>query len=138
MIQKGNTITVHYTGRYENGDIFDSSIGKEPLTFKVGEGNIINGFENAILGKEIGDKVEVDIEPIDAYGDYREDLLIEVPNSSLPGAVEVGMSLQAQAENGTPINVTVKEVKEDSVIVDANHPLSVKRINFSIEIINID
>lgn len=138
MIQKGNTITVHYTGRYENGDIFDSSIGKEPLTFKVGEGNIINGFENAILGKEIGDKVEVDIEPIDAYGDYREDLLIEVPNSSLPGAVEVGMSLQAQAENGTPINVTVKEVKEDSVIVDANHPLSGKRINFSIEIINID
>lgn len=138
MIQKGNTITVHYTGRYENGDIFDSSIGKEPLTFKVGEGNIINGFENAILGKEIGDKVEVDIEPIDAYGDYREDLLIEVPNSSLPGPVEVGMSLQAQAENGMPINVTVKEVKEDSVIVDANHPLSGKRINFSIEIINID
>lgn len=138
MIQKGNTITVHYTGRYENGDIFDSSIGKEPLTFKVGEGNIINGFENAILGKEIGDKVEVDIEPIDAYGDYREDLLIEVPNSSLPGPVEVGMSLQAQAENGMPINVTIKEVKEDSVIVDANHPLSGKRINFSIEIINID
>lgn len=137
MIQKGNKVTVHYTGRYENGDIFDSSIGKEPLTFKVGEGNIINGFENAIIDKEIGDKIEVDIEPIDAYGDYREDLLIEVPNDSLPGAVDVGMALQAQAENGAPINVVVKEVKENCVIVDANHPLAGKKINFSIEIIDV-
>lgn len=137
MIQNGNTVTAHYTGRYENGDIFDSSIGKEPLTFKVGEGNIINGFENAILGKEIGDKIEVDIEPIDAYGDYREDLLIEVPNDNLPGAVDVGMSLQAQAENGMPINVIVKEVKENCIIVDANHPLAGKKINFSIEVIDI-
>ena len=89
-----------------NGEVFDSSVGKAPLSFVVGSGQIIPGFENALIGKNIGDKVNVDIPAVEAYGEYRNDLVVKVPNEQLPGPVEVGMSLQAQAENGMPINVS--------------------------------
>jgi peptidylprolyl isomerase len=137
MIQKGHKVTVHYTGKYENGDIFDTSIGKDPINFVVGDGAVINGFENAVIGKNVGDKIEVDIDPIDGYGSYRNDLIIEIPNSSLPGKVEIGTVLQAQSEGNNPVNVIVKEIKENSVIIDANHPLAGKKIKFDIEIISI-
>lgn len=137
MIQNGSTVNVHYTGRLTNGEIFDSSEGKAPLSFLVGSGQIIPGFENAILGKSIGDKVTVNIPPADAYGEIREDLLVKVPNNQLPGPVEVGMSLQAQAENGMPVNVLVKEVHEDHVVIDGNHPFAGKELIFEIEVVSV-
>jgi FKBP-type peptidyl-prolyl cis-trans isomerase 2 len=137
MIQNGNTVNVHYTGRLTNGEVFDSSEGKEPLSFTVGSGQIIPGFENAIIGKNVGDKVTVNIPPAQAYGEVREDLLIKVPNTQLPGPVEVGMSLQAQSDNGANVNVTVVEVNEDHAVIDGNHPFAGKELIFDIEVVNI-
>lgn len=137
MIQNGSTVDVHYTGRLNDGSIFDSSEGKSPLSFTVGTGQIIPGFENAIIGKNIGDKVTVNISPSEAYGEIREDLFVIVPNEQLPGAVEVGMSLQAQGENGIPVNVVVKEVNEDHAIIDGNHPFAGKELIFDIEVVSV-
>lgn len=137
MIQNGSTVNVHYTGRLTDGEIFDSSEGKEPLTFTVGSGQIIPGFENALIGKKTGDKITVNIEAKDAYGEIREDLLVMVPNEQLPGPVQPGQVLQAQSDNGMPIHVMVKEVKEDHVIIDGNHPFAGKELIFDIEVIDI-
>lgn len=137
MIQNGSTVNVHYTGRLTDGEVFDTSEGKEPLSFTVGTGQIIPGFENAIIGKIAGDKVTVNIPAAEAYGEIREDLVVKVPNSQLPGAVEVGMSLQAQAENGMPVNVTVKEVNEDHAVIDGNHPFAGKELVFDIEVVSV-
>ena len=137
MIQNGSTVNVQYTGRLTDGEVFDSSEGKEPLAFTVGTGQIIPGFENAIIGKTAGDKVTVSIPAAEAYGEIREDLVVKVPNSQLPGAVEVGMSLQAQAENGMPVNVMVKEVNEDHAVIDGNHPFAGKELIFDIEVVSV-
>lgn len=136
MIQNDSTVIVNYTGSLTDGTIFDSSIDREPLTFKMGEGQLIPGFENAILGKTVGDKIKVNIPCSDAYGDIREDLYIEIKKEQLPGEVEVGMSLQAQAQDGTTINVIVKEILENSVIIDGNHQLAGKDLIFDIEILD--
>ena len=124
-----------YTGKLKSGEVFDSSEGKDPLSFIIGNGQIIPGFENAIMGKNVGDKVTIEIEPKEAYGEYREDLLIKVENDQLPGPVEVGQVLQAD-NGGQPVNVTVKEVNEDHVIIDGNHPLCGKNLIFEIEVIS--
>ncbi len=137
MIQNGSTVNVHYTGKLTTGEVFDSSEGKDPLAFIIGSGQIIPGFENAIMGKEVGDKVTINIQPLDAYGEVREDLLARVPNSQLPGPVEVGQSLQAQSENGEQINVLVKEVHTDYVVLDGNHPFAGKELIFDIEVMDV-
>jgi peptidylprolyl isomerase len=137
MIQNGSKVKVHYTGKLTDGEIFDTSEGKEPLEFIVGTGQIIAGFENAIIGKNIGDKITTNILSKDGYGDIREDLIQKVPNAQLPGPVSVGQALQAQSDNGIPINVTVKEVFDDYAIIDANHPFAGKELIFDIEIVDI-
>jgi FKBP-type peptidyl-prolyl cis-trans isomerase 2 len=113
-------------------------VGKDPLKFQVGSGQIIPGFENAILGKNIGEKVTINISPTDAYGDIREDLLVKVPVDQMPGEVEVGQMLQAQSDNGQSVNVMVKEVNEDHVLIDGNHPLAGKELVFEIEVVEIE
>lgn len=138
MIQKGNIVAVNYTGKFPNGEVFDSSEGRDPLKFQVGSGQIIPGFENAILGKATGDKITINIAPEEAYGEVREDLIVKVPLEQMPGEVEVGQSLQAQADNGQAVNVTVKEVNEDHVIIDGNHPLAGEELVFEIEILEIE
>jgi peptidylprolyl isomerase len=135
MIQIGSTVTVHYTGKLKSGEVFDSSEGRDPLSFTIGSGQIIPGFENAVIGKNVGDKVTIEIDPTEAYGEYREDLLVKVENEQLPGPVEVGQVLQAD-NGGQPVNVTVKEVNEDHVIIDGNHPLSGKDLIFDIEVVS--
>lgn len=139
MIEKGKVISVHYKGKFtETGDVFDSSEGKSPITFQVGSGQIIPGFENSLLGKNVGDKVETGpISPEDAYGDYRNELLVEVDKSLMPGEVQVGMTLEAQAEGGQSIPVKIVEVLEDKVVIDGNHPLAGQQIEFEIEVIEI-
>lgn len=138
MIKQGSTVSVHYTGKFTDGEVFDTSYGKDPLKFKIGAGEIIPGFENAIIGKKTNDKITVNISPLDAYGEIREDLLIKVPNDQLPGPVDVGQVLQAQSDEGYPVNVIVKEVNEDHVIIDGNHPFAGKELVFDIEIMEAD
>ena len=135
MIKIGSTVNVHYTGKLKSGEVFDSSEGRDPLSFTIGSGQIIPGFENAIIGKNVGDKVTIEIDPKEAYGEYREDLLVKVENEQLPGPVEVGQVLQAD-NGGQPVNVTVKEVNEGHVIIDGNHPLSGKDLIFDIEVVS--
>ena len=137
MITQGSTVEVHYTGKLRNDEVFDSSEGKEPLKFEVGSGQIIPGFENAILGKNVGDKVSVNIDPSQAYGEVREDLLVKVPFDKMPGEVEVGQTLQANADNGQPVMVVVEEVNEDHVVINGNHPLAGKELVFDIEIVSV-
>jgi len=138
MIEKGNVVAVHYTGKLTDGNVFDSSQGREPLKFQVGSGQIIPGFENAILGKNVGDKVTINITPEQAYGDLREDLVVKVGKDQLPGEVQVGQSLSAQADNGQEVNVVVKEINEDHVVIDGNHPLAGQELVFDIEVVDIE
>lgn len=135
MIQQGSTVKVHYTGRFTNGDVFDTSSGKDPLYFQIGAGQIIPGFENALIGKKIGDNVTVNIKPEEAYGPVREELLVKVPKDKLPGPVEIGQSLQAVSDDNQPVQVIVTEVHEDYVIIDGNHPLAGEELVFDIEVV---
>jgi peptidylprolyl isomerase len=137
MITQGSTVEVHYTGRFLDGEVFDSSEGKDPLQFEIGSGQIIPGFENAIMGKNIGEKVSVTVAPDQAYGPIREDLLVEVPTDKMPGPVEVGQLLQADGGDGGVVQVIVKEVKEDVIIIDGNHPLAGQDLVFDIEIVSV-
>ena len=137
MIIKGSTVGVHYTGKLTTGEVFDSSEGREPLKFQVGSGQIIPGFEEAVLGKQIGDKVTINIQPENAYGEVREDLFVKVPLDKMPGEVQVGQSLQAVGNDNRPVQVVVKEVNEDHILIDGNHPLAGKELVFDIEVVDV-
>ena len=134
-----STVTVNYTGRLEDGTIFDSSMveGREPMTTKLGQGQLIKGFEEGLVDMSEGDKKTVEIESSEAYGEYLDYLIQEVEKSQMPGEVEVGMPLQAQTEMGV-VQFVVKEVKDETVVLDANHPLAGKKLIFDLELVSID
>jgi FKBP-type peptidyl-prolyl cis-trans isomerase 2 len=136
MIGKGSKVKVHYTGKVNNNEVFDTSKDKEPLEFTVGEGQLIPGFENGVMGLNTGDKKTIEIEPENAYGPVREDLVNEVPKENLPEGVEVGSTLQAQTEQG-PVMVRVVELNETVGKVDANHPLAGKKLIFDLEVVEV-
>lgn len=137
-VQNGDTVTVNYTGRLVDGTIFDSSVneGREPLITKLGEGTLISGFENGLIDMIIGDKKTVEIEIEDAYGPYNDHMVQDVPKEQMPGEVEVGTQIQANTQMGI-VNFVVKEVKEEVVVLDANHPLSGKKLIFDLEVLDI-
>ena len=137
-VEANSTVTVHYTGRLVDGTVFDSSLneGREPLVTKLGEGNLIKGFENGLMEMSTGDKKTVEIEVEDAYGPYNDYMVQEVPKEQMPGDVEVGTPLQAQTQMG-PVNFVVKEVKDEVVILDANHPLAGEKLIFELEVLEI-
>ena len=132
-------MTVNYTGRLEDGTIFDSSTveGREPMTTKLGQGQLNKGFEEGLVDMSEGDKKTVEIESAEAYGEYLDYLIQEVEKSQMPGEVEVGMPLQAQTEMGV-VQFVVKEVKDETVVLDANHPLAGKKLIFDLEVVSID
>jgi FKBP-type peptidyl-prolyl cis-trans isomerase SlpA len=134
-----STVTVNYTGRLEDGTIFDSSMveGREPMTAKLGEGRLIKGFEEGLVDMSEGDTKTVEIESAEAYGEYLDYLIQEVEKSQMPGEVEVGMPLQAQTEMGV-VQFVVKEINENTVVLDANHPLAGKKLIFDLEVVSID
>jgi FKBP-type peptidyl-prolyl cis-trans isomerase 2 len=138
MVETGKVVAVHYTGKLTDGELFDTSEGRDPLKFQVGSGQIIPGFEQAIMGKVVGEKVTVNITADNAYGQIREDLIVSVPLNQMPGDVQVGQPLQATGENGQTINVVVKEVNEEHVMIDGNHPLAGKDLVFDIEVVEIE
>ena len=135
----GDTVKVHYTGTLESGEVFDTSKEREPLEFKLGEGQLIPGFEKAVIGMNAGESTKVDIPSDEAYGEAREDLVIKVPKDQLPEDVEpqVGMQLQVNQPNGQPIPVRITEVGESELTLDANHPLAGKDLSFDIELIEV-
>jgi len=136
MIKQGNTVKVHYTGRLEDNTVFDSSDGREPIEFQVGNQQVIEGFESAVMGLAKGDKTTVTIPSDKAYGELRTELIQQVPRNQVPENVEVGVQLQGVNPQGQPFVVTVTEVNESSVTIDGNHPLSGKTLIFDIEVVD--
>lgn len=139
IVEVNSSVTVNYTGRLADGSVFDSSLteGREPLKATLGQGSLIPGFEKGLLGMKVGDKKVVEIPSDEAYGSTREDLVVEVPKDRVPETVNKGQMLQTMTPQG-PMNVIVKEVKEDVVVIDGNHPLAGKDLIFDLELVSID
>lgn len=137
--KKGDQVKVHYTGKLTSGEQFDSSTGRSPLAFTVGAGQMIKGFDEAIPGMAVGDKKTINISPEDAYGPKNESAIIEFPKANIPADIklEPGMKLQLQNAEGHPVPVVVHEIKDDVVILDANHELAGKELVFDIELMEI-
>lgn len=137
--KQGDTVEVHYKGTLEDGTVFDSSEGREPLTFTLGSGQVISGFEEAALGMEVGETKRTQVDVEEGYGERREDLVLEVPREQLPDEldVDVGTPLQLQQPDGRAVPVTVADLDEENVTLDANHPLSGKTLNFELTLVGI-
>ena len=137
--KKGDQVKVHYTGRLTDGTIFDSSEGRSPLAFEVGAGMMIKGFDAAVDGMGLGEKVTAEIPAAEAYGESRTDMIFDVPKSNLPADMkpEVGQQLAMSQPNGQQVPVRVKEVHDDKVVIDANHDLAGKDLIFDIELVEI-
>jgi FKBP-type peptidyl-prolyl cis-trans isomerase SlpA len=137
-VELNSTVTVHYTGRLEDGTVFDSSMteGREPLSTTLGQGSLIAGFEKGLVDMAEGEKKTINIPSSEAYGDVNPSLVAEVPKDRVPEGVEKGAMLQTMTPQG-PMNVLVKEVKDDIVIIDANHPLAGKDLIFDLEVISV-
>lgn len=134
-----STVKVNYTGKLEDGTIFDSSLmpGREPLIAVLGEGQLIKGFEEGLLEMSEGEKKTVEINPSEAYGNYISDMVAEIPKDQIPENSKIGDSLEGHGPQG-PIVVRVIDIKEDSVIIDANHPLAGKKLIFDLEVVSVD
>jgi len=135
----GDTVRVHYTGRLQDGTVFETSVGSEPLEFTLGQGQTIPGFEQAVIGMQVGESKTVTIPVDQAYGLHRDDLILEVSRDELPDDLEptVGMQLQMNQGDGGIIIVTITEVSETTIKIDANHPLAGQDLTFDIELIDI-
>lgn len=138
--KNGDTVKIHYTGSLEDGTVFDSSAGREPLEFTLGEGAVIPGFEKAAVGMDAGEKKKFTIPCDEAYGERNEELIYVVDKSELPQGIdpEPGMALQAQGPDGQPFLLNVTAVAEEKVTLDANHPLAGKDLTFEIELVAVD
>jgi len=125
-VKKDKVVEMHYTLKNDVGDVIDSSKGQEPMPFIQGRGNIVPGLESALEGMKIGESCDISVKPEDGYGVHHPEAIQEIPMSALQGIdnLEVGMQLQSQDEQGNPFVVHVKSINEDSVTIDANHPLA--------------
>lgn len=135
--KRGDNVKVHYTGKLLDGTVFDSSEGRDPLEFAVGSGQVIQGFDEAIVGMNVGEKKEVLI-PVDkAYGEKNDEMVIQAPIEQVPPDLnpEVGMQLEMGGANGEILRVVVVEVTETHITLDANPPLAGKDLNFTIELV---
>jgi FKBP-type peptidyl-prolyl cis-trans isomerase 2 len=137
--KKGDTVNVHYHGKLADGTTFDSSEGRDPLQFIVGSAQVIKGFDDAMIDMAIGEKKTVNIPVEHAYGERSEDMMIEYPITEFPSDMkpEVGMELQMGDNSGNIFPVVITQVSEESVVLDANHPLAGKELIFDIELVSI-
>jgi peptidylprolyl isomerase len=137
--KKGDTVKIHYHGRLQDGSTFDSSEGREPLEFELGSGMVIPGFDDGVSGMTIGEKKTINIPATDAYGEKFDDRIIEFPKTQFPPDMipEVGMQLAMNNGQGQSIPVVITEVKEEVVVLDANHPLAGKDLIFDLELVEI-
>lgn len=137
-IANGNTVRVHYTGTLADQTEFDTSRGREPLEFVMGKGSLIPGFEQALMGREKGDRFRVTIPAAEAYGEHLPDLIMEIPRSEVPDHIcpEVGMTLQLGTDAGE-MEVIVTDVTDSHVVLDANHPLAGEDLTFDIEVVAV-
>lgn len=139
IIKNGDTVKVHYTGTLENGEVFDSSLSREPLEFTLGQGQLIPGFEKAVIGLKVGDTTKAEIPSAEAYGERNPQMEVQVQKDQLPEGMEpeVGMQLQLNQPDGQAIPVQITKVEGEEVTIDANHPLAGKDLTFNIEVVEI-
>lgn len=137
--QSGNTVRVHYTGRLDDGSVFDSSKERDPLEFVVGSGMVIPGFDSAVLGLSVGESVTVTIPAADAYGEKREDMVAVVDRAQFPESIvpEVGVQLQIPEPSGRVLIVTITNIEGNEITLDANHHLAGKNLTFDIELLEV-
>ena len=132
VVKKGDTVAVHYTGTLDDGSVFDSSKGREPLSFTVGSGQVISGFDDAVMGLKVGAKNKVRMEAAKAYGERREDLVVTVPAAQAPAGLKVGDRVQVSGQAAI-----VTKVDAAGVTIDANHALAGKALTFEVELVSI-
>ncbi|PRY85264.1 FKBP-type peptidyl-prolyl cis-trans isomerase [Mongoliibacter ruber] len=139
IASKGDAVKVHYTGKLNDGTVFDSSANREPLQFTLGDGNMIKGFDAAVQGMEIGQEKSVTIPSVEAYGEKRDDMMLDIPLTQVPPHIkpEIGMELSLQNQQGQPVPVRVVGVDEEKIILDANHPLAGQDLIFDITLVEI-
>jgi peptidylprolyl isomerase len=137
----GDTVSFHYTGKLSDGTQFDTSIGSDPMSAKLGEGRLIPGFENALKGMSVGDTQSFTVPADEAYGERRPDLVQTLDLEMFPdegNAVEVGQTYEMMTQSGQPLPVTVVAIEESEVTIDANHPLAGQDLTFDLELVGID
>ncbi len=139
VAQEGNTVKIHYKGSLDNGTIFDTSEGRDPLEFTLGSGQVIAGFDEAVSGMAVGEKKSVKIPVEKAYGPRNEELVIAAPKEHVPADInpEIGQKLQMGGPNGELVVVTVVEISETHITLDANPPLAGEDLNFDIELVEV-
>jgi FKBP-type peptidyl-prolyl cis-trans isomerase 2 len=140
VVATGNKVKIHYTGTFDDGEVFDSSREVDPLEFEVGAGQVIPGFDNAVVGMAVGESKQVRLLEDEAYGPYNPEMVFDADPSQFEEglALEVGQQFQTQMEDGTPLLLTVKSVEGDKITLDANHPMAGKVLNFDLEVVEID
>lgn len=140
MIENGQKVKIHYTGILNDGNQFDSSVGRDPLEFEMGAGMVIPGFENGAREMVVGEKKTIHIPAAEAYGERSEELVMQFERAQLPEGLDpqVGMGLHMQGPQGQPIPVTITVVEEASVTIDANHQLAGKDLTFELELVEIN
>ncbi len=139
MIENGQKVKIHYTGTLDDGNQFDSSAGRDPLEFEMGAGMVIPGFETGVKDMAVGEKKTIHIPAAEAYGEKRDEMVMEFERAQLPEDLEpaVGMGLQMQGPQGQPVPVQITAVAEETITIDANHPLAGKDLNFELELVEI-
>ncbi|MFT3680905.1 MAG: peptidylprolyl isomerase [Ferruginibacter sp.] len=138
-VKQGDVVRVHYTGKLTSGEQFDSSVGREPLEFTVGAGQMIKGFDAAMPGMSVGEKKTINIAPEDGYGEKDPQAIIEFPKANVPAdmKLEPGMQLTLSDPNGNPVPVVVAAIKDDVIVLDANHFLAGETLVFDVELVEI-
>ena len=139
QVKKGDTVRIHYTGTLDDGSVFDSSDGRDPLEFTFGEGQVIPGLESGMDGMSVGDKREIKAPADQAYGPVHEEARQSVPRTELPEEIpmELGTQVHAQNQEGQVMTLTIHEITETHVVLDANHPLAGKDLTFAVELVSL-
>ena len=138
-VKKGSKVKIHYTGTLDNGQVFDSSEGKDPLEFEAGTGKVIKGFDAAVVGMKKDEEKEVKLKPEDAYGERNDQLKQKIPKDkiNIPGEIKPGMTLAVTAPDGQQFPVQVLAVEDENIVIDLNHPLAGQNLNFKIKVVDI-
>ena len=139
-VKHGDNVSLHYTGTLDDGTLFDSSDGRDPLSFTVGSGEVIQGFDDGVRGMAVGETREISIPPEQAYGEYYEELVRVVPRQSFPEGVApaIGLTMELELPSGQTLPVRVIDIEDDEVTLDANHLLAGETLNFKIHIVSIN
>ena len=139
QVTVNSKVKVHYTGKLANGEVFDTSDGKEPIEFTLGQGQLIPGFEKGLIDMKLNEKKTINMTKDEAYGEVNETLIQEVKKTDLPQDMEpkVGMGLVSKSPEGQEINLMVVEVKEETIVIDGNHPLAGRDLVFDLEVVEI-